>query len=107
MVTHTADAASPPAPKVAPAPARLPDPRGGPTLLGRITRLVLAIAVPLLALATGALWQQHRAEEALVARAHAMALLLDRDFAGAERVLRTLAGSSALARGDLPAFHAE
>ncbi|MDO9709697.1 PAS domain S-box protein [Paracraurococcus lichenis] len=83
-----------------------------PTLRHRLLLFALAVALPLLALAGGAVWQQNRAErlraeEALVARAHAMALLLDGEFAAAERVLRALAGSPALARGDLPTFWAE
>ncbi|MBK1660474.1 hypothetical protein, partial [Paracraurococcus ruber] len=82
------------------------------TLRTRVTGLVLVIALPLLALAAGAVWQQHRAEraraeEALVGRAHALALLLDREFAAAEQALLALSGSAALARGDLPGFWAE
>ncbi|WP_052214275.1 PAS domain-containing protein [Belnapia sp. F-4-1] len=66
----------------------------------------------MLALAGGAVWQQNRAErlrveEGLVARAYAMALLLDREFAGAERLLHALSRSPALARGDLPTFWSE
>ena len=85
--------------------------RGLP-LRARIVLLILAVATPLLALTVVTTWTQHRvecerAEAALVALAHGTALLIDREFAGAERVLRTLATSGALARRDLAAFEAE
>ncbi|WP_140885015.1 PAS domain-containing protein [Muricoccus nepalensis] len=87
-------------------------PRRSPTLRRRVLVFALGAALPLLVLAGGAVWQQNRAErlraeEGLVARAHAMALLLDREFAGAERLLAALAGSPSLARGDLPTFWSE
>ncbi|WP_165982304.1 PAS domain-containing protein [Dankookia rubra] len=94
----------------------MPQPRAAPsrapTLRRRILMFALCAALPLLLLAGGAVWQQNRverlrAEEGLVVRAQAMALLLDREFAGAERLLRALAGSPALARGDLPTFWSE
>ncbi|WP_380069626.1 PAS domain-containing protein [Dankookia sp. GCM10030260] len=74
--------------------------------------LILAVAGPLLILAGLTAWGLHRAEReraeaALVALAHGTALLVDREFAAAERVLTTLATSGALARRDLPAFEAE
>ena len=74
--------------------------------------LALATTLPLLLLVGGALWQQQQAERrqaeaGLLARAHATALLLDRELLGAERMLRALAASPTLARGDLPGFWAE
>lgn len=96
-------------------PSHLSDPQQqqpAPTLRRRVVVFALSVTLPLLLLAGGAVWQQNRAErlraeEGLVARAHAMALLLDREFAGAERLLRALGGSPALARGDLPTFWSE
>ncbi|MBI0536319.1 PAS domain S-box protein [Roseomonas sp. KE2513] len=87
-------------------------PRRPPTLRHRLLVFAIAAALPLLLLAGGAVWQQNRAErlraeEALVARAHAMALLLDREFAVAEQMLRSLSGSPALARGDFSTFWSE
>ncbi|MFC0386021.1 PAS domain-containing protein [Muricoccus vinaceus] len=86
--------------------------RRAPTLRRRVLVFAFGAALPLLLLAGGAVWQQNRAErlraeEGLVARTHAMALLLDREFAGAERLLLALSGSPALARGDLPTFWSE
>ncbi|WP_090561792.1 PAS domain-containing protein [Belnapia rosea] len=84
----------------------------GLTLRARVVLLVLAVATPLLALAGVVAWDQHkvereRADASVVALAHGTALLVDREFAAAERVLRTLAASGALARRDLDAFEAE
>ena len=100
-----------------PSPGALPPsirlaPRQAPTLRRSLLVFAIAAALPLLLLAGGAVWQQNRAErlraeEGLVARAHAMALLLDREFASAKGQLRALAGSPALARGDLPTFWSE
>ncbi|WP_158292360.1 PAS domain-containing protein [Paracraurococcus ruber] len=47
------------------------------------------------------------AEERLVAQAHAMAYLLDREFLEARHMLQPLTRSAALARGDLETFLAE
>ena len=110
VVTETRDR-----PGAPPGDARPPfqgSARRAPTLRRRVLVFALGAALPLLLLAGGAVWQQNRAErlraeEGLVARAHAMALLLDREFAGAERLLRALSGSPALARGDLPTFWSE
>ncbi|MES2710882.1 MAG: PAS domain-containing protein [Pseudomonadota bacterium] len=83
-------------------------PRGLP-LAARVVVLILAVSMPLLALTAVAVWNQHRAdreraEAALVALAHGTALLVDREFANAERVLTTLAASGALANRDFDAF---
>lgn len=93
-------------------PSRQGGGRRGPTLKSRLVLFALAVALPLMALAFGSIWQQNRANrtqagEALVAQAHAMALLVDSEFLDAERMLQVLAGSAALARGDLPAFWSE
>lgn len=84
----------------------------GLTLRARIILLILAVTTPLLVLAGVTTWshyqaERERAEAALVALAHGTALLVDREFAAAEQVLRTLAASGALARSDLDAFEAE
>jgi PAS domain S-box-containing protein len=86
--------------------------RSGLPLSAKLILLVLAAAVPLLMLALGTAWNLHRVERAraeasLVALAHSAALLVDSEFAAAERVLRTLAASGALARRDFDAFEAE
>ena len=78
----------------------------------RLGMLVAAVALPLLVLAVAAVWQAHqlvraRAEEALLDRARAIALAVDREFDRAEALLDALAGSAALARGDLAAVEDE
>ena len=83
--------------------------RRGQTLVAKLVLFALAIALPMLMLATGAIWQQRsadraKAEAALVAQAHSTALLLDREFAGGERVLLALARSSRLVSGDITGF---
>lgn len=78
----------------------------------RLALLVTAVAVPLVALAAFLVWQSHegmrqRAEEALLARATAIALAVDREFDRAWLLLEALAASKALDRGDLGAFEEE
>ncbi|WP_043834926.1 hypothetical protein [Muricoccus aerilatus] len=74
--------------------ATTPPSRRAPTLRHRLLVFAFAAALPLLLLASGAVWRQNRAErlraeEVLVARAHAVTLLLDREFAVAEQILRS------------------
>lgn len=94
-----------------PPKARSPSPRAV-SLAQRLGLLVAAVVVPLLILSAWAVWQAHkglrlRAEEALLGRAEALALAIDREFDRAELLLDALAGSAALARGDLAAFEPE
>ncbi len=74
--------------------------------------LVVVVAIPLVGLSAWAGWSAHegtriRAEEALVGRARALALPVERDFDRAWTLLHALAGSPAFARGDLMAFEHE
>jgi hypothetical protein len=89
----------------APAPPRA-------SIRGRLTLLVLAVALPLLGLAAFAVWsafesERQRAEERLEGRARAMAVLVDREIGRAEALLRTMARSDDLRRGGPEAFIAE
>ena len=102
----------PPPVQHAAAPIRGSGRQGGPTLRGRLLLLTLAVALPLLVVAGGLVRHQRlaaadRGMEALMAQARTLASLLDRDLADAARVLQALAGSEALARGDLDGFAAE
>ena len=83
-----------------------------PSLAQRLSLLVAAVAVPLLALAAAAVWHAQdgtraRAEDALLGRTRALALAVDREFDRAEMLLEGLAASSALARGDLDSVEGE
>jgi two-component sensor histidine kinase len=83
-----------------------------PTLRALLILLAAAVSLPLLALATAAIWQANtaaraRAEDQLQMQAGVLALAVDREFAAAAAVVRTLAGSAALARGDLDRFRDE
>lgn len=112
---------TPPATLPAPAPAtRRPAPPGrarfapsrAVSLSQRLGLLVAAVVLPLLILSAWAVWQAHkglrlRAEEALLGRAESLALAIDREFDRAALLLDALAGSAALARGDLAGFEAE
>src|SRR3954467_9226948 len=85
---------------------------GLPSLKTASILLVVAVAVPLLALAGGAVWQVYRAERAraedgLLANARSIALLVDREFARCAQALAILAASDALTRGDLAVFRGE
>ncbi len=78
----------------------------------RLLLLVAAVAVPMLALAAGTVWQadqaqRRRAEQALLDRSRSLAGLVDREFGRAVILLETLAGSAALRAGDLDGFEAE
>ena len=80
-----------------------------PTLL---LWLVLAVSIPLLVFTVGTVWrvqstQRQQEETALVYQARDASQSLDRTFERVEDGLRTLAGSSALGRGDLDAFGQE
>jgi PAS domain S-box-containing protein len=82
------------------------------TLRWHLLALVAALALPLIALAVGSVWREHRgerarAEDALRHQAQAIAQALDREFRTAEAALVALSHSSALARGDLDAFAIE
>ncbi|WP_165982686.1 sensor histidine kinase [Dankookia rubra] len=86
--------------------------RAPPSLTRRLSLLVAAVAVPLLALAAAAVWHAQdgtraRAEDALLGRTRALGLAIDREFDRAEVLLDSLAASSALARGDLDAVEGE
>ncbi len=81
------------------------------TLRGLLLVLVASVVIPALVLGGIGLWrvqaeERARAAERLLAQAHGMALLLDSEFARAETLLRVLAGSPSLARGDLDEFRA-
>ena len=89
-----------------------PPPRREPTLRGRFAMFVMAVRIAVAGARRRTIWQQHRAErsraqDALIDRAHAMALLVDREFTGAKHVLDVLAGAQTLRRGDLPGFWVE
>jgi len=78
----------------------------------RLLLLVAAVAVPMLALAAGTIWQadqaqRRRAEQVLVERSRALAGLVDREFDRAAMLLEMLATSVPLQSGDLDAFEAE
>ncbi|MDO9714317.1 sensor histidine kinase [Paracraurococcus lichenis] len=92
--------------------ANLASKRVPPSLAQRLSLLVAAVALPLLALATIAVWRGQsearvRADGTLLGRARALALAVEREFDRAEALLDGLAASSALARGDLDAFEGE
>jgi PAS domain S-box-containing protein len=77
-----------------------------------LAALVAALALPLIALAVGSVWREHRgerarAEDALRHQAQAIAQALDREFRTAEAALIAVSHSSALAGGDLDAFAME
>jgi two-component sensor histidine kinase len=83
-----------------------------PTLRALLILLAAAVSLPLLALATAAIWQMNsaasaRAEDQLQMQADVLARAVDREFAAAAAVVRTLAGSAALARGDFAGFRGE
>jgi PAS domain S-box-containing protein len=74
--------------------------------------LVLAVSVPLLVFTGGWVWQiqtaqRQQQDSALVRQARDGAWLVDRGFERLTNALSVLAGSSALARGDLQDFAAE
>jgi two-component system sensor histidine kinase/response regulator len=86
--------------------------RSHPTIRSRLVRLVLACALPILVgyvvVATDAEQRErtHVAEDA-GAIARALGAAVERDLAAGETAARTLAGSPALADGDLAGFHAQ
>ncbi len=87
-------------------------PRPAPTFRTTVILLVLAVAVPLFLLASGAVWELYRAEraaayQALAADARAGALLVDAEFEAAQRTLLGLAASASLAQDDLSNFRQE
>lgn len=88
------------------------EPRRTPTLQGRMLLLVVVVALPLLLLSAAAAFfvytgERDRAEDRIRMQTRTLALVVDQELAKAEVLLKTLAGSSSLARGDLEAFTAE
>ena len=86
--------------------------RSLPTLRGRLITLVAVIALPLCLLVGLSAWLVQRAaseqsREALIGQARAIAAAVDAEFAQATAILRTLATSEALARGDLTVVERE
>ncbi|MDO9712236.1 PAS domain S-box protein [Paracraurococcus lichenis] len=78
---------------------------------GRLLLLAGAMALPLIVLSGTSTWyaysvQRHQREAALVGRAQAAAMV-DREFDASFTAMRMLAGSAALARGDLDGFDEE
>lgn len=76
----------------------------------RLLLLVGGVALPLLALAIGAVWQTHRSERArmetrLVEQARTIAASIDGQMKQAEVYLRALASSPSLANGDWLALY--
>jgi PAS domain S-box-containing protein len=74
--------------------------------------LVAVVALPLLGLAAWGIWTAQdairaRAEQALLERALRITLTVERQFDRADALLRALAASASLARGDLLAMDAE
>ena len=74
--------------------------------------LVAAVVMPLSTLTGFVVWQARdavraRAEDQLLHQAKANALVVEAEFQGIETGLRALAGSAALARGDMEAVEAE
>jgi signal transduction histidine kinase/ActR/RegA family two-component response regulator len=87
-------------------------PRRTPTLQGRMFLLVVVVALPLLLLSAAVAFfvftgERDRAEDRIRMQTRTLALVVDQEIAKAEILLKTLAGSSSLARGDLDAFTAE
>ncbi|GGC38775.1 sensor histidine kinase [Siccirubricoccus deserti] len=87
-------------------------PAAMPTLRALLILLAAAVSLPLLALASLAIWQGNtaaraRAEDQLQMQAGVLALAVDREFAAATAIVRTLAGSVALARGEFGRFRDE
>lgn len=83
-----------------------------PSLQAHLARLVLVVAAPLVLLAGAEVYTayqdaRHREEAGLVDRARVGALVIDREFARAEAMLKGLAASTSLANGELDRFHAE
>ena len=81
------------------------------TVRWNLVALVLAVMLPTLAAAVatiGYVYTQERNgfERGLSETTRALKLVVDREFAGREALLRTLAESPALTRGDLEIFHA-
>lgn len=77
---------------------------------GRLVLLVSAVLIPAFAAAALAVWfiyteEQHAQEKNLKEAARALALLVDNELQNSESLLRGLAVSPLLARGDLPAFY--
>ncbi len=90
-----------------------PAPRSSaPTLAWHLSALVAAVAVPLLVVAGWGVWTaqlgiRQEAETALLARAGTVAARTEREFDRAEALLRALASSAALVRGDMEALEEE
>ncbi len=86
--------------------------RGAPTLRSRLLLPVAAVALPLTILAAAVIYNSYRgdrerAEERLRQEVLALAMVVDREFGRVQAVLQTLAGSAALANGDLTGFEHE
>ena len=82
------------------------------SLRARLVLLVLAALVPAIATAGLLIWssyleQRRLVEEQIVETARALSLVVDRDLAKNRVLLRALATSPALAKGDWPAFDAQ
>ncbi|CAH2605811.1 Histidine kinase (plasmid) [Rhodovastum atsumiense] len=87
-------------------------PKAVPTIRIRLVALVLALVVPLAAVAAGGavlLWRSGEAalEQDLQYRAKALAAVVARELDTVQATLRTLATSPYLTTGDLAAFHAQ
>ena len=83
-----------------------------PSLQDHLVRLVLVVAAPLVFLSAAAVYSAYqdarqREEGRLVGQARGAALLVDREFARAEAMLRGLAASTSLAQGELDRFYTE
>ena len=81
---------------------------GGP-VRARLLRLALLMLIPGLAISGLLIWRNYQADRAeadtaLRETARTLDRLVDREFAQAEVLLRTLAATDELAGGDLPAF---
>ena len=81
---------------------------GGP-VRARLLRLALLLLIPGLAISALLIWRNYQADRAqadtaLRETARTLDRLVDREFAQAEVLLRTLAATDELAGGDLPAF---
>ena len=82
------------------------------TLRARLVLLVLAALIPAIAAAGALVWssyseQRRLVEEQIGETARALSLVVDRDLAKNQVLLRALASSPALAKGDWPAFDAQ
>ena len=83
-----------------------------PSLQAHLVRLALVVAAPLVLLAGAEVFSAYqdarqREEARLVGQARGAALLVDREFARAEAMLKGLAASTSLARGELDRFNNE